>query len=349
MKARHFFASTLLAVAATAGCAVPSNKQSVEGDAATDEAALSITLSPTKGGQRNMVSFDAKTKWYGFKFHGAAHEKISIYAQANKGNVDTVVYLYKVSKTTGRTTGSALAINDDTATAGILAKNTDSSIDGFVLPEERDYAILLRAYDLTERGLAELWYTSDVAPSSKAAMFPASGSGTAISEFSQTDARETPVSKAVIALQDKATANGLVLVPARVQLDPAKLKAVVADKTAFGTFAYDMMYYAGAKPFGSSYAHYHGPATVTSIAAADAVKDMQTSTADTTGSPDTLPLGQLERQLIESMLADGAFATKRVLVYQLHWDNSDDTNAESILAVDLVSGESRAVTYVNPP
>ncbi len=339
---------TSVLVVASVGCAAPSHKEPVEADVATDEAALSITLSPTKGGQSNTVSFDGKTKWYGYKFHGAAHEKISIYAQANKGDVDPVLYLYKVSKTTGRTTGSALAVNDDTATTGILLKDTDASIDGFVLPLESDYAILVRGYDLAERGLLQVWYTSDVAPLDKPATFPASGSGIVIPEFTQTDARETPISKEAIALQDKAAANGLVLVPARVQLDAAKLKALVADATAFRTFAYDMMYYAGAKPFGSSYPHFHGPATVTSIAAADALKVLAKATVDF-GSSDAQPLGQLERQLVESMLGDGAFATKRVQVFQVHWDNADDTNAESILAVDVASGESRAVTFVNPP
>lgn len=344
---RRSFALALL-LALPLGCAARADKEPAPPDVSAEVAAIT-KLSPIKAGEHHVMIFDGKTKSYGFSFHGRAGQSVSIYAQADKGDVDTVVYLYKLSKTTGRTTGKALAYDDDTARTDWTTNTADSSIDSFTLPDERDYAIYVHAYDAKERGNAEVWLVNDVPPSAGVLAFPGSGKGAPIPSFTFSGASELPISSDVVGLQDQATANSFVLVPARVQLDRRTLEGIVADPAKLGTFGYDMMYYAGAKPFGSSYAGYHGPATIKPITAANAVATLKTATTDPARPADSKPLVDLETQMIESMLGDGDFATSEVRLFLVHWDNADDTNAEAILAIDLVTGESRAVTYVNPP
>ena len=338
------------AMALSIGCAASApDKAAIDADPSSEEAPLSVRLPPTHAGERHLVDFDGTTKWQGLSFHGAAGARVSIYAAARKGDVDTVAYLYKVSKTTGRTFGRALAVDDDTTRSDWTTTPTNSSIDAFTLPEARDYAILVRAFDARQRGLAEVWYLEDVDPAHGVAAFPGVGPRTAIASFSGVVAEELSISGDVLALQDKATANGWVLVPARVHVEPAALHAIVADPARLGTFGYDTMYYAGARPFGSSYAGYHGPAALTEIRRADAIATLAKATTDPSDPASGEPMRELEQQMIESMLADGSFATERVRIYQAHWDNADDTNAEAVLAIDLSTGEARAITYVNPP
>ena len=321
----------------TAGCAVNPGKEPVEADVST--AALTMRLQAIGANQPHAVTFNGATKWFGFSFHGVAGNKVSVYAAGKTGNVDTVVYLYRVSRTTGRTTGTALAVNDDTARTDWTSLQTNSSIDGIALPETRDYAILVRAYDPTNRGVAEVWWSND-APN-----FPADGASKPLA-FDGVAAQELPVSADVHALV--ASAGSSLLSVARIQVAPATLGAVVTDSARFAKFGHDVMYYGGDTPAFGSTVNFHANAIVGSIATADATKTLQDQTRDASNPANAIVM-TTEQQLIASMLGDGDFATSRVNVYKVHYDNGDDTNADAILAVDLATGEARAVMVVNPP
>lgn len=145
-----------------------------------------------------------------------------------------------------------------------------------------------------------------------------------------------------------AGSGSSLLSAARMKIAPATLAAVVSDPARFAKFGHDVMYYGGDNPAFASTVGFHASANVGAIAVANAAKTLQDQTRDAS-APANAVLLTTEQQLIASMLGDGHFATSSVKVYQVHYDNGDDTNAAAILALDLATGEARAVMVVNPP
>jgi hypothetical protein len=203
--------------------------------------------------------------------------------------------------------------------------------------------LLVRAYDITMTGLVQLAVMDDGA-SGPTVPFAGTGKSAPIA-FGDLALQRLPLSSDVNTIQAQATSKGWELYPSRLKVDPKTLSAIVHDPARFGAFGYDVMYYAGT---GALVSDYHGPATVTPLAASDAVMEFENASTDTMDVT-LAPLRGEEQQLVGSMLGDGSFASGAARVYKLHWDNADDTNAEGVMAVDSATGEVRAVTYINPP
>jgi hypothetical protein len=88
-------------------------------------------------------------------FSGRAGQRIDVYLDGRYG-LDTVVYLYKVSRTTSRPYGRPLASNDDTDASGWTINEYSSSIQGFALWEDRAYAVVATTYEQAGIGSADL-------------------------------------------------------------------------------------------------------------------------------------------------------------------------------------------------
>ena len=141
---------------------------------------------------------------------------------------------------------------------------------------------------------------------------------------------------------DSAKTGDFYLNAARIGTDPAQLARVLGDPAALGTFVYDAMYNTMAQ---SPNGNWHGAARVSQIKA-PAARDVLRQAAGTWPAQEQQALDGALDAIVQSMLADDGFAGR---LYQTHWDNSDDTNAEGILAADLATGEVRALTFVVPP
>src|SRR5439155_4904854 len=123
--------------------------------------------------------------WRAWKFNGVKGQIIDAYAQGLNGT-DTVIYLYKLSRLTGRPYDRPVAYNDDTEQTGWSLQKApsnpySSSIIGAVLPEDRDYALVVTTYHQSG-GPALLKVHSHGAVSTTIPPFAASGStGTPLS------------------------------------------------------------------------------------------------------------------------------------------------------------------------
>jgi eight-cysteine-cluster-containing protein len=106
------------------------------------------------------ATFTATRQWRAFVFAGTKGQTVNVYVDGLRG-LDTVAYLYKVSRITGRPFGTALASNDDGNDGWTLKSNRapnplSSSVLAFSLPETRSYAVVATTYRQWYLGSAEI-------------------------------------------------------------------------------------------------------------------------------------------------------------------------------------------------
>jgi hypothetical protein len=146
-------------------CAAHVSEQAQDGPDLGDETSTSDALSLGKltplAFNTHAVAAFGKMQWFGYRLHGSAGQKISVFADAATYPtvVNTIVYLYKVSSA-GHVYGKPLASNDDDAHNTWSRSKYSSSIHGFVLPETRDYAIVVTSYKQASTGNAAVWWTT---------------------------------------------------------------------------------------------------------------------------------------------------------------------------------------------
>lgn len=294
-------------------------------------------------GQTVDCTLGSGVNWRAFEFRGNQGQFIDARAQG-LDDTDTVLYIYKVSRYTGRPYGRALAYNDDDENGGWSLRKAQwnpysSSITGVELPESRDYAAVLTTYH--QQGGHAL-----VQVSSAGAIYPATppafrgSSGYSWMHFVD---GTTPVLDAKMyapsieiqtALHDSAS---LVAAAAIYQADPSALASALADSTKSGDLAYGFLLSdANTNSYDASW---------TPVDASNAVSDLMQA---------AMPEGDagleaLVTYVLGSMFADSAFRASDVDVYRIHWDNGDDTNAEGIAAVKTSTGEVRVLSLDNPP
>jgi len=106
------------------------------------------------------ATFTRTAKYRAYRFAGRAGQRIEAFVDGLAG-LDTVLHIYKVSTTTKKPFGAALATNDDTATANwFLRTNTRpnvlSSSLAMTLAETRTYALVATTYRQRGIGSAEV-------------------------------------------------------------------------------------------------------------------------------------------------------------------------------------------------
>jgi hypothetical protein len=130
-------------------------------DGKDDSAARPSSIEPIDLGQIETTDFTWRNQFRAFTFAGRTGQEIDLYVDGLDG-LDTVLYLYKVSATTGRPFGRPLAANDDTAEPGwVVDTNPEpnpysSNVTGFALPEDRDYALVATTFWQLYEGQAEV-------------------------------------------------------------------------------------------------------------------------------------------------------------------------------------------------
>ncbi len=294
--------------------------------------------------QPHAALFDDTTQKRGYAFNGVQGDTISIFADGNN-DLDTVVYLYEAMPKTGAPVGHYLARNDDTYASGWTQNALSSSIDSYTLPQTGTYVVVVRPYSHAT-GSASVWFSEDL-PDVQSVLFPGKGSPVARTGFSNNLAvNALPISSDATSYASKASSDNFYSL-ARIQIGAKDLTAILADSNKLASFAFDVAYYSGPTPLVGIGLGEHDPATVTAIAATDAATTLDA--AITNGATNADRLRQADAVLTSSMLGDGDFATSKVKVFHSHWDNSDDTWSETIVAADPATGEVRAVTYVSPP
>jgi hypothetical protein len=139
-------------------------------------------------------------------------------------------------------------------------------------------------------------------------------------------------------VQDAADSGGsdnFGLAVRSLQIDPAVMADVVADSDALSRFAYDGFLYAS---FFSGSPDV-GTAEVTSELPKAAIPDLLSHATEDDPTL-TQQLSTPQFQTITQAVTAGNFAG----LYRLHWDNSDDTRAEGLMALDLETGQARFFT-----
>jgi hypothetical protein len=121
-------------------------------DAKYDSAQAPASIYDLPLNEVGYANFSSRSQYRAFRFNGKKGQKITAYVDGLK-DLDTVAWLYRVSATTRKPYGKALAYNDDTRVEGWTVRtNTvpnpySSSIVDFVLPETRAYALVASTYD----------------------------------------------------------------------------------------------------------------------------------------------------------------------------------------------------------
>ncbi len=342
-------ARVVLAAVCAAGCGVSSAKIGSEpldlGDEGS-ELSASIPLVPLDKDTRGLVTFDSKTKYAAFEFYGNAGDVVSLYADHGTSKadslvqLDTIVSLYKVSYLSGRPYGRAIAYNDDTESSGWTNNPYASSIEGFSLPQSRNYAIVVSTYQHAAGNASVIWTSTSPAP----AKLLWSGTGPATSlDFDSMSASLVPVSQGV---QDQVSsvAGQFHLLAARVSAAPADLQAVLADQTRTAQLGYDLLYNIQTKTGAS-----HDVATVAPSSASSALGQLEQA-ADVSGlGVDGVALDHVFKVLVPSMFGDGNFATSRARAFKIHWDNADDMSADGVMVCDAQTGEVRVLAFIRDP
>jgi hypothetical protein len=130
-------------------------------EAKDDSATSPASITRLSLGRIYRTTFTSTRHWRAFKFPWTRGQRIDVLLDGLSG-LDTVVYLYKVSASTGRPYGRPIASNDDSEESDWrLSTNRrpnpySSSILAFELREDRYYAVLATTYDQTGVGSAEL-------------------------------------------------------------------------------------------------------------------------------------------------------------------------------------------------
>lgn len=126
-----------------------------------DSATRPASVEDVAFGDVKKASFTASAKYRGFRFRGTQNQQVDLYVDGLAG-LDTVLYLYRASATTGRPTGRPLASNDDTENPGwTVQSNTapnpwSSNVLAFTLPADSNYVLLATTYRQRGRGNAEV-------------------------------------------------------------------------------------------------------------------------------------------------------------------------------------------------
>jgi hypothetical protein len=127
-----------------------------------DSATSPSTITALTLGTVVRTTFTSTRHWRAFKFNGLAGQKVDIYLDGLSG-LDTVVYLYRLSRITGKPISTSIASNDDTDVSGWVVRSNSSpnpyssAILSFSLPEDRPYAVLATTYQQAYQGAAELF------------------------------------------------------------------------------------------------------------------------------------------------------------------------------------------------
>jgi hypothetical protein len=126
-----------------------------------DSATYPASITSIARGSIYRTTFTSTRRWRAFKFAGKAGDQVDVFLDGLNG-LDTVVYIYKISRLTGRPFGTPLAVNDDTDEPGwIVRSNTSanplsSSLRSVRLPEDRNYAVVATTYRQWYVGSAEI-------------------------------------------------------------------------------------------------------------------------------------------------------------------------------------------------
>jgi hypothetical protein len=314
-----------------------------------DSATRPATTVPIAYGQLMNVVLGNGLNWRAFKFDGLQGQILDLYAQGLDGT-DTVLYLYKVSRLTGRPYGKPVGFNDDADHGGWSLQKAawneySSMIPGAVLPEDRPYAVVITTYN-QEGGTAliKVQPRGAVFPTTIPA-FDGTATGKAI-HFAENlgdgntkdvlDAMQVPASSTLVAAVSGAN-TGMVPSVSVYRADPDALAAALADPDRKANLAYGLL-------LGDSNTTSYD-ATWTPVTRGTAVAELMQAAAPDGDSG----MQALVTFVVQSMFHDAAFRASDVSVYRLHWDNSDDTNAEGLAAVKASTGEIRVLSLDNPP
>jgi hypothetical protein len=174
-------ATTALFITATmvTGCVEDDKAQQTapdygEEDAAegkVDSARFPASIEAIGFGEVVTTTFTWHEEYRAFTFTGTAGQTVNLLLDGLNG-LDTVLYLYRVSRVTGRPFGRPLAANDDTAAANwTIRTNTEpnhysSDVLEFTLPQDRDYALVTTTFWQLYQGDAEVVVKSPDVPAS---------------------------------------------------------------------------------------------------------------------------------------------------------------------------------------
>src|SRR5205814_2219737 len=86
-------------------------------DGKDDSATRPASMARLVPGAPIRTTFTAASHWRAFKFSGSAGQSVDVYVDG-LGGLDTVLYLYRISRVTGRPYYRPLAVNDDTGEEG---------------------------------------------------------------------------------------------------------------------------------------------------------------------------------------------------------------------------------------
>ncbi len=173
MNSRWIFQSSLVAlVIGTAACSSSTQSKapvagpdlgSDETDSTTDADTVSNPASTESiaFGEIKKAKFSKTLQFRAFTFDGTVGQVIDAYADGLK-ELDTILYVYPVSRYTGHPFGYPIAQNDDTATADWTVRtnahhnDVSSSVHNVKLPETRKYALVVTTYEQGYTGTAEV-------------------------------------------------------------------------------------------------------------------------------------------------------------------------------------------------
>jgi hypothetical protein len=300
--------------------------------------AANIPLVSLAEGVPAYTEFTSTNKTVAYKFYGHAGNKVDIFVTDFKTpELDTKVSLYKVSYLSGRPYGSAVAYNDDTTSTGWTPNPNASSIEGFSLPQSRNYAIVVSTYQHAPGRVTTVWRMEGVVSNW---VWPATGAGTPVT-LDTHHATLLPTSSDVAPFAYGAGHTEA----ERLRFTPSDLRATVTDGSAFALLAYELLYNnRGQDPTATPV-----EADISEIQAADAVSTLEAA-ANTSGlgQPEQGKVEEGVRAALGGMLADGAFASG-ARVFKMHWDNGDDMSSEGIVALNLTTGEVRLLVLYNDP
>lgn len=134
-------------------------------DAKTDSATRPASIVMLAFGTIQTALFTRTAAWRGFGFNGASGQKVTLAVDGLR-DLDTVLYLYRASASTGRPYGRALVTNDDSDEPGWVVRSNrspnplSSNVVDFVLPASGAYVLLATTYRQASLGSAEVRVTS---------------------------------------------------------------------------------------------------------------------------------------------------------------------------------------------
>jgi hypothetical protein len=173
-KVRHLGFLSVVGAVLAVGCGAPEEGKvpqlgldygpedaAVEAAAKDDSATSPGSIVGIAFAEVKKSTFTRTKRWRAFRFAGREGQKVDLYLDGLRG-LDMVLYLYKISRTTGRPFGQPLASNDDTTEPGwkIRGNSTpnplSSKVAAFLLPENRNYALVATTYRQWYDGEAEV-------------------------------------------------------------------------------------------------------------------------------------------------------------------------------------------------